>query len=57
MTASEIGGIARTLVTAFAAYAAGKNWIDNETAATIGGGAITILVAVLSVMEKRKRKA
>jgi energy-converting hydrogenase Eha subunit B len=57
ISATEIGGIARTLVAAFAAYAAGKNWIDNETAATIGGGVITILVAVLSVMEKRKRKA
>ena len=56
MSAAEVGGIARTLVTAFAAYAAGKNWVDNETAATVGGAAVTILVSVLSVREKRKRK-
>ena len=54
MNSSEIGGIVRTLVTALVAYLAGKNVIDNETAATIGGAVSTMVVAAWSVWSKRK---
>jgi hypothetical protein len=54
MNSTEIGGIVRTLVTALVAYLAGKNVIDNETAAMIGGAVSTLAVAAWSVMSKRK---
>jgi energy-converting hydrogenase Eha subunit B len=54
MNSTEIGGIVRTLVTALVAYLAGKNVIDNETAATIGGAISTLVVAVWSVASKRR---
>ena len=54
MNSMEIGGIVRTLVTALVAYLAGKNVIDNETAATIGGAISTLVVAAWSVASKRR---
>ena len=54
MTATEIGGIARALASALGGYLVGKGLIDSETATTVGGAAATIIVAVLSVIAKRK---
>jgi hypothetical protein len=54
MNSTEIGGIVRTVVTALVAYLAGKDVIDNETAATIGAAVSTIAVSVWSVWSKRK---
>jgi len=54
MTVSEFSGIARALVSALGGYLVGKGIVDTETATTLGGGAVTIIVALWSVWEKRK---
>jgi energy-converting hydrogenase Eha subunit B len=54
INSAEFAGIVRAVVPALMAYLAGKNVIDNETAATIGAAITTIIVAVWSVLSKRK---
>jgi len=54
MSAPEVGGIVRALASALGGYLVGKGIIDSETATTIGGAAATIIVAVWSVVAKRK---
>jgi hypothetical protein len=54
MTSVEIAGIARALVSALGGYLVGKGLIDSETATTLGGAAATIIVAVWSVIAKRR---
>jgi hypothetical protein len=54
MTATEIGGIARALASALGGYLVGKGLVDSETATALGGAAATIIVAVWSVIAKRK---
>ena len=50
---AEIGGIVRTILSAFAGYAAGKGWVDNDTGLAIAGAVGTLVVAVWSVIQKR----
>lgn len=54
MSASEVGGVARALASALGGYLVGKGFVDSETATTVGGAAATIIVAVWSVIAKRK---
>lgn len=54
MTASEVGGIARALASALGGYLVGKGLVDSETATALGGAAATIIVAVWSIVAKRK---
>jgi hypothetical protein len=55
MTSVEISGIVRALVAAAGGYAMGKGWgVDAELVATVGGAAATIIVAVWSVIAKRR---
>ena len=54
MTATEIGGSARALASALGGSLGGTGLIDSETATTVGGAAATIIVAVWSVIAKRK---
>jgi len=54
MSASEVGGVARALASALGGYLVGKGLIDSETATTVGGAAATIIVAIWSVLAKRK---
>ena len=54
MGSNEIGGIARALASALGGYLVGKGLVDSETATTIGGAAATIIVAIWSVVSKRK---
>jgi energy-converting hydrogenase Eha subunit B len=54
MTSVEMGGIARALVSALGGYLVGKGLIDSETATTLGGAAATIIVAIWSVIAKRR---
>lgn len=54
MNSTEVGGIARALVSALGGYLVGKGIIDNETAMTIGGAIVPLAVAVWSVVSKRK---
>ena len=54
MTALELGGIARALASALGGYLVGKGLVDSETATALGGAAATIIVAVWSVIAKRK---
>ena len=51
---TEVGGIVRALVSALGGYLVGKGLIDNETAMTIGGAIVPLVVAVWSVVSKRK---
>ena len=54
ISATEFAGIARALASALGGYLVGKGIVDTETATALGGGAVTILVAVWSVIAKRK---
>jgi len=54
MSSTEIGGIARALASALGGYLVGKGLVDSETATALGGAVATILVAVWSVIAKRK---
>lgn len=54
MTSPEVGGIARALVSALGGYLVGRGLIDSETATALGGAAATVIVAVWSVISKRK---
>lgn len=54
MSASEVGGIARALASALGGYLVGKGLVDSETATALGGAAATIIVAVWSIVAKRK---
>jgi hypothetical protein len=54
MGSTEVGGIVRALVSALGGFLVGKGLIDNETAVTIGGAIVPLVVAVWSVVSKRK---
>jgi hypothetical protein len=54
ISAIEFAGIARALASALGGYLVGKGLVDTETATALGGAAVTILVAVWSVIAKRK---
>ncbi len=54
MTASEVGGIARAVASALGGYLVGKGLVDSETATALAGAAATIIVAVWSIISKRK---
>jgi hypothetical protein len=54
MKTEEIGGIVRAIVSALGGYLVGKGLIDNETAMTLGGAIVPLVVAVWSVVSKRK---
>lgn len=53
MTADQVGGIVRAIVSAAGGYLVGKGVIDSETALAITGAAVTIATAVWSVWAKR----
>jgi hypothetical protein len=54
MTSVEIGGIARAVLSALGGMLVAQGLIDSETATTIAGSAATIIVAVWSVISKRR---
>jgi hypothetical protein len=54
MSAVEIGGVVRALASALGGYLVGRGLIDSETATAVGGAAATIVVAIWSVIAKRK---
>jgi hypothetical protein len=54
MTAQEISGIVRALVSALGGYLVGQGLVDSETAMTIGGAVTTLVVAFWSIYSKRK---
>ena len=54
MGSTEVGGIIRALVSALGGVLVTKGLIDNETAMTLGGAIVPLLVAVWSVWSKRK---
>lgn len=54
MTASEVGGIARAALSALGGFLVAQGLIDSETATALAGGAATIIVAVWSIISKRK---
>ena len=54
MTAQEISGIVRALVSALGGYLVGQGLVDSETAMTSGGAVTTLVVAFWSIYSKRK---
>lgn len=54
MNGEQMGGIVRAIASAIGGYFVGKGLVDADTAAQIGGAAATIVVAVWSVLAKRK---
>lgn len=53
MTSEQIGGIVRALASAIGGYLVGQGIVDADTAATVGGAIVTIVVTVWSVWAKR----
>lgn len=56
LTSDQIGGIARALLTTIAGVAVTKGWVDQNTAVTVVGGVVTVLVAVWSWYTNRPQK-
>lgn len=56
MNAEQIAGIVRAVVAAGGGYLVGKGFIDEQTAAAVGGAIVTIAVAVWSVISKKPRR-
>ena len=54
MGSTEVGGVVRALVSALGGFLVGKGIIDNETAMTLGGAIVPLVVAIWSVVSKRK---
>jgi hypothetical protein len=54
MGSTEVSGIVRALVSALGGALVAKGLIDSETAMTIGGAIVPLIVAVWSVVSKRK---
>lgn len=53
MTAEQVGGIVRAVVSAAGGYLVGKGTLDSETAVALTGAAVTIATAVWSVWAKK----
>lgn len=54
MNTDELGGIVRAIVAAIGGIAVTKGYLDNATVVTISGAVATIVVAVWSVVAKRR---
>lgn len=54
MNTDELGGIVRAIVAAIGGIAVTKGYLDNATVVTISGAVATIVVAVWSVIVKRR---
>jgi hypothetical protein len=57
MTGEQIWGVIRTILAAVAGWAAGKGYVDNETATAVIGALGTIFVAGWSWASKKKATA
>ena len=56
MNKEELYGVARTILSAIGGFAAGKGYIDSETAVGLAGAGATIIAAFWSVKSKRMAK-
>lgn len=56
MTKDQIGGIARALLTAASGYAVGQGLLDADTAVTVVGALVTLIVTAWSVWTNRPSK-
>ena len=54
MGSTEVGGVVRAIVSALGGVLVATGLIDNETAMTLGGAIVPLVVAVWSVLSKRK---
>ncbi len=54
LTAEQVGGIARAIFAAVGGYLVGNGVVDAETVQIVSGAAVTIVVAVWSVLTKNK---
>lgn len=54
LSAEQVGGVVRAVVAAAGGYFVGIGAVDAETAQVIGGAVTTIVVAVWSVLIKKK---
>jgi hypothetical protein len=53
MTADQIGGVIRAILTFLAGIAVAKGWLDNATALTIVGALVTLATAAWSIFTNR----
>ncbi len=56
LTPDQIGGIVRALLAAASGYLIGKGWVDADTAATLGGAVVTLVVTGWSWWTNRPAK-
>lgn len=54
LSAEQVGGIVRAVVAAAGGYFVGQGVVDAETMTVIGGAVTTLVVAVWSVIQKKK---
>lgn len=57
MTAEEVGGLVRTVLAALGGVAVGRGWVDGGTMTMIAGAVGTLVVAVWSIVQKRRAAA
>lgn len=54
MTPEIIGGLVRAILSALGGILVTKGWLDNGTLETIIGGTVTVIVAIWSILAKKK---
>lgn len=55
VTADQITGILRAILAAIFGYITGKGWLDANTAATISGAVLTLIVTAWSIYSNRAK--
>ncbi|MGF3026753.1 hypothetical protein ACQVP2_28530 [Methylobacterium aquaticum] len=53
MNVEQAGSLARTVVQLAAAYAVGRGWLDQSTAAEVGAALVTLAVTAYGVYVRR----
>lgn len=53
MNTEQVGSLARTAVQLGAAYAVGKGWLDQSTAAEVGAALVTLAVTAYGLYARR----
>jgi hypothetical protein len=53
MNSEQLASLLRTLVQVAGAYAVGRGWVDADTATTLGGALVTVIVTVWGLYARR----
>lgn len=57
MASDELGGVVRAVLSALGGIAVGKGWVDANTALSITGALVPVIVAWWSVRAKKAAKS